>query len=162
MLPSLIISCVTWWAFQSQHWLCLAQQEYTVLYVIFTLGTAPEVLEKLGVSHVKVTCRSTCIWVSATLMKECKSDKVGSHWVSNPGHLAWAVCALPLSHWATRAGQPPTLIILESTPGNCWLFTFLYFRLITSTFPVWGKMLWALIGSHFVFHTYYTHNFATS
>ena len=65
-----------------------------------------------------------------------KSEKAGSRRESYPGHL-WleppVLC------------QPPTLTILYgggSSQVSC-LFTFFYFRLITSKFPAWGKMLWA-------------------
>ena len=62
-----------------------------------------------------------------------KSEKAGSHLESNPGHL-WLE-PLVLCHWA---GQPPTLTILYICtiwlPVTAGLFTFLYFRLITSYF----------------------------
>ena len=87
------------------------------------------------------------------MKEEGKIEKVTRPAVTGRRHL-WLEPPV-LCHWATRPDnhQPSQFWVqLLLTTG---LFTFLYFRLITSTFPVWGKMLWALIGSHFVFHTYY-------
>ena len=64
-----------------------------------------------------------------------ESEKAGSQWESNPGHLACVASALPLSY-DNRTTGGTSQVSWFRFPATTGLFTFLYFHLITSKFSL--------------------------
>ena len=56
----------------------------------------------------------------------------------------WRLVVIQLLWLSDRALVAQARGVLGSIPGGSQPFHFPYFRLITSLFPAWGKMLWAL------------------
>ena len=121
--------------------------------------------------HVEQICTTGTYLVREFRCYEVKieeSEKAGSRWESNPGHLELPV----LCHWATVTGQPPAFTIfymcctggtecLSHTPGSHSVFS--SHKIQIPLFPAWGKMLWTryISGMSFDFvlyiHWYFNH-----
>ena len=122
-------------------------------------GWAPE--KAPASSHLVYTVEAKIKKFRCYETKIEESEKAVSHQESNPGHLASAVCALPLSYsnWTTTSPHNPLNVLVpgtEMTQSHTWQPLSMYCQnsirggfdwkgvpLIIPIFPAWGKMLWA-------------------